>query len=51
VKLAGDSVRSEARLQDTLVTVDEVRRLAGGVKRRSVTKASMGVAVTRMVGR
>ena len=36
---------------DTIVTVDESRRLAACMKRVRMTKAATQTAVTRMVGR
>ena len=54
MKLASDfikSARSEQRLQDNLITVDETRRLTAFMKRKTITKNNLKIAVTRMIGR
>ena len=54
VKLASDYIataRTDVRFNDTIVTVDESRRLAACMMRVSMTKAATQTAVTRMVGR
>ena len=50
VKLVSErilSVRSEERLQNTLLTVEEMRRIADKFKRGKITKADL----TRVIGK
>ena len=54
MKLASDfikSARSKQRLQYNLLTIDETRRLTTHMKRKTITKNDLKIAVTRMIGR
>ena len=52
VKAAGDrigSVRSEKAFQDTLLTVDELRRLSSDIKRDTFTKKQLSTVIKKML--